>query len=88
MTSRLESLILRRLASEKHYKVGQAIGKDESTISRIASNERGLRIDELEAFFDALGLKVVPADSQMIPSKELEALRYLAQKSLCGVTHE
>lgn len=82
MTSKLESVILRRISSEKNYTVAEAIGKSESTVSRITSGELGVRIGELEAFLTCLGLKVVGIDEQTIAAKELEALRYLASKGL------
>lgn len=84
MSSSLQSLILRQIASVKNSTVAEAIGHDESHVSRVTSDERGLKISELENFFTALGLRVIQCDGQVVqlPKQELEALRVLARKAL------
>lgn len=84
MTDPLQTLILRRLASVKNEEVGRAIGHDESHVSRIGRNERGLRLEELGAFLDALGLKVIEVggDSVTLPKEEVRSLQVLARKGL------
>jgi len=83
-TRNTEALILRRLATVKNQAVGDAIGHDDSHVSRIAANERGLRLRELEAFFKALGLRVIECDGATVtlPANELDALKLFARKAL------
>lgn len=84
MSNSVHSLILRRLASVSNSAVGRAIGHDESHISRIAKGERGIRISELDAFFQALGLRVdeYGGDAVTLPAEEVRAMRVLARKGL------
>jgi len=83
-TRNTEALILRRLATVKNQVVGEAIGHDDSHVSRIAANERGIRLRELEAFFKALGLRVIECDGATVtlPADELDALKLFARKGL------
>jgi len=83
-TRNTEALILRRLATVKNQAVGEAIGHDDSHVSRIAANERGLRLRELEAFFKALGLRVIECDGATVtlPADEFDALKLFARKAL------
>lgn len=82
--SKLESLILRRAGEATHVKVANAIGKDQSTMSRIFAGSTGLNIADLEKFLDALGLSVVElgGDVVHISAQEYRALQVLARKSL------
>lgn len=88
MNSRLESLILRNLATRKNSVVAAAIGKDETCISKISHNDRGLLLSELEAFLRSLGLEVIECEGDVvsIPEEELRALRCLARKALSEIT--
>lgn len=80
----LQTLILRRMASVKHKTVADAIGSDESTVSRMASGERGLSLDKLEAFLAALGMTVIEVggDAVTIPRQKYRALQVLARDAL------
>ena len=82
--SNLEGLILRRVAGVKNATIAQAIGHDEGHVSRITSRERGLRINELGAFFESIGLRVIECDGPVVslPEEELNSIRYLARKAL------
>jgi len=84
MNSTLHALILRQLAGVKNTTVATAIGHDDGHVSRIASGERGLRINELEAFMKSLGLRVIQCDGEIVslPKAEHEALKTLARKGL------
>lgn len=84
MTDPLQTLILRRLAAVKNDAVAQAIGHDESHVSRIGTGERGVRLAELGAFLGALGLKVIEVggDSVTLPAEKLRALKVLARDGL------
>lgn len=80
----LQTVILRRMASVKHKAVADALGTDESTVSRIASGERGIHLERLEAFFRELGLAVVEVggNAVTIPSEKYRALQVLAREAL------
>ena len=51
--------MLRKLAHVKNSTVAQAIGHDDGHISRIASGERGVKLPEMEQFFQSLGLRLI-----------------------------
>ena len=80
----LQTLILRRMASVKHKAVAEAIGADESTVSRMVSGERGLALDKLESFLAALGMTVIEVggDAVTIPREKYRALQVLAREAL------
>jgi len=80
----LHGKILQRVATVKNIAISQAINHDEGHVSHITSGSRGLRINELEGFFSAIGMKVVECDGLMvsIPADELSALKLLARKGL------
>lgn len=82
--SNLESLILRKIAGIKSTTVAAALGHEPGHISRILSNERGLRMNELEAFFKIIGLSVIECNGQIVQmtAAKAEALRTLALESL------
>lgn len=84
MTDTLHGLILRRLAAIKNEAVGLAIGHDGSHVCRIGSCERGVKIDELERFLGALGLRVIEVggDSVTLPAEQVRALKVLARGGL------
>jgi len=84
MNSKIESIILRKIASAKNISVAQSIGHDESFVSRLASGERGIKLCELEGLFNALGLKLIECNGDVVsmPKEEAEALRVLARKTL------
>lgn len=72
--------ILQRVATVKNHDVAAAIGKDESTVSRIVSGESGVKLTDLHPFLACLGLKVVPWGHICIDSAEWEATQVLARK--------
>jgi transcriptional regulator with XRE-family HTH domain len=80
----LQTLVLRRLASVKHKAVAEALGTDESKVSRIASGERGINLERLEAFLRELGLVVVEVggNAVTIPAEKYRALQVLAREAL------
>lgn len=79
---KLSQVILHRLARLKNQSVASAIGKDESTVSRIASGEAGIKIDDLEPFLRALHMKAVDADQVCVDKKVFESYRILAAKAM------
>lgn len=81
-TSNIESMLLRRLAQVHQKTVAEAIGSDETHVSRFASGERGLRIHQLGPALDSLGLKLVDASDVTVDAKYLESLRNLAMRGI------
>ena len=81
-TRNFEADLLRRRSATQDKQIADAIDGDVSFISRFFSGERGLRINQIEPVLRVIGLKVVPADTQLIANEELEALRVLARKAL------
>lgn len=79
---RLSQTILRRLATVKNQDVGDAIGRDESTVSRIASGELGLKLNDLHGFLCALGLKVVDGNQVCVDREVYESYRVLARAAI------
>ena len=80
----IESLLMRRVAAVGQADLAAALDCDKTRISRFFSNEASIRLDELTALFDALGLAVVEVggDSVTLPRRKLDALRTLARESL------
>lgn len=72
--------ILRTVATVKNQVVAQAIGVDDSTITRITSGESGVKLDRLQPFLACLGLKVVPWGHVCIDHDEWEATCVMARK--------
>lgn len=79
---KLAQSILQRLAKVKNQDVGAAIGKDHSTISRIASGEAGVKLDDLHGFLNALGLKVVASNQVCVDREVYESYRILARAAI------
>lgn len=79
---KLLQVILQRVATVKNSTVGDAIGKDESTVSRIVSGESGVRLEVLHPFLAALGLKVVDAGRICIDVEKYNAMLVLAKRAI------
>lgn len=74
--------VLQRLARVKNSAVAEAIGKDESTVSRVASGELGVKLADLQPFLHALGLKCVDAGRVCVDREVYESYKVLAGKAL------
>lgn len=61
-----------------------AIGKDHSTVSRIASGDAGIKLDDLQAFLGALSLKVVDADQVCVNRAVFESYKVLAGAAIAA----
>lgn len=70
-----QTLILQRLASVGQVKVGQALGKSESWVSRWKSEDSEM----LASLLAACGLKVVPVEHRCFPADYIDHLRYFAR---------
>ena len=82
--SNLSSLILRKVAGVKSVTVATALDHSPDHISRILSCERGLKLNEMQTFFDVLGLSVIESSGQIVQmsAEKAQALRTLAMESL------
>jgi transcriptional regulator with XRE-family HTH domain len=80
----LQTLILRRLASTRNRVVAEALGVDDTTVSRISSGERGIPLDKLEKFLGALGIAGVEVGGRhvTISAEKYQALLVLAREAL------
>lgn len=76
----LSQILMQKIAAVKNQTVAQAIRKDESTVSRIVSGETGIKLDDLQAFLNALDLKCVGKNQVCVDRDEFIAYRALAQK--------
>lgn len=74
--------IMQRLARVKSETVAQAIGKDASTVSRVASGELGVKLADLQPFLRALDLKVVDVGRVCVDREVYESYKTLATKAL------
>lgn len=79
---KLVQVILQRVASVKNQAVGEAIRKDESTVSRIVSQEIGIKLDLLQPFLAALQLKIVDANRICIDVEKYNAMLILAKRAI------
>lgn len=79
---KLVQVVLQKLAKAKNQTVAEAIGKDESTVSRIVSGEVGIKLNDLQPFLGSLGLKVVGADQVCIDRAIYESYKTLATAAL------
>lgn len=74
--------ILRRLARLKNHEVAKAMGRDPSLVSRIASEELGVKLSDLHPFLLALGLKLVDANKVCVDRSVYESYKTLAVTAL------
>lgn len=74
--------VLQRLARVKNAAVAQAIGKDESQVSRIAAGDLGVKLADLQPFLAALGLKVVDCNRVCVDRDVYESFKTIATKAL------
>jgi transcriptional regulator with XRE-family HTH domain len=79
---KLSQMVMQRIASVKNQAVADAIGKDQSTVSRIVSGETGIKLDDLQPFLAALDLKVVGANQVCVDRDVYESYRTLARAAI------
>ncbi len=84
IANKTESMLLRKVAEVSQNTVAEAIGRDNSTVSRIFSHQTGIHIDELEDFLRAMNLTIIecPGETITISHDEYQALKFLASKGL------
>lgn len=82
MTAGLYPLILQRMADVKDDAIASAMGCERTKIVKIRSCEHGVKLTDMEAFFSALGLKVVGEDGQVVDTAELHAWMLLVRNSI------
>lgn len=78
----LYETILHRMADGKDAILADAIGCDRTKIVRIRSLEHGVKLDELEPFLRALGLKVVDEDGHVVSEERLRSLLAFARDGI------
>ena len=66
----------------KHSQVAQMLGRDESTISRWASEDMGIKLSDIGPFLAAVGLKVVDSGKVCVDRSVYESYKTLAVKAL------
>ena len=78
----LEGLILRLIASKSETSVAEEIGMSKSAVSKILSNQNGIKLERLGTFFDSIGLMVTDSSEMgelvTVPRRKYVALRDLA----------
>lgn len=77
---KLSQALLRSIAIVKNQAVADALGCDDSTISRIVSGESGIKLLSLHPFLACLGFKVVPVGHVCIDAVEWQAKETLLKK--------
>lgn len=78
--SKIELEIRRGIAQAGSKAVAEAIGGDETLVSRFLSGERGMRIEHIGSMLEKIGLKVVPATDTSVDPVEWQAVQTLASK--------
>lgn len=73
---------MRRLARAKQSSVAHDADMDPSVVNRIASGQMGCKLEHLEAFLRAIGLRVVGIDTEAVDKEEIAALRALSRRYL------
>lgn len=66
----------------KNLTIAEAVGRDESWVSKLVAGETGVKIDQMDNFLESLGMKLVPKDAVVVDEAYLKALRVLAGKEL------
>lgn len=82
MHSKTAVLLLQRFAAVGQTDVSRLTGVDNTQLSHFVGGDRGLRIDQIEPVFSALGLKVVAADAVTVDAEYLGALETLSMRAL------
>ena len=74
--------LMQRFARVKNEAIAAAIGKDQSTVSRMASGEIGVKLIDLHPFLQVLGLKCVDVNRVCVDREVYESYKTLATKAL------
>ena len=78
------NLVGERLRLAKREAVEAALGKGESWATKVINGESGVRVDDLPALLDFLGLQVVPAGNVCVDPELLHAVEAIARKAMAG----
>lgn len=81
--------MLQRIAMASQAEISRQTGIEKTSVHRIVCGERGVLLDEMQAFLGALNLAVIEADggdTVTVPAAEYQALLTLARKALDGAT--
>lgn len=90
MAARNESTLLRAIADAGLTPIANAIGKDQSYVSRFRSGEQGLKMVDVLALLEAVGFKLITAgdDMRIINEEDYKTLLNLANKGLRALNNE
>ena len=71
-----------RLTKAKREAVEAAMGKGESWATKLINNESGVRLDDLPALLQTLGLKIVDASKRCVDPEMLRSYETIARKAM------
>ncbi len=78
--SKTELSIRKGIAMASNKAVAEAIGSDETLLSRFLSGERGIRLEQIGPMLEKIGYKLVPVTDTSVDPDEWAAVRNLASK--------
>jgi transcriptional regulator with XRE-family HTH domain len=80
----IEQLIIERSKQVKQETIARALNKEASTVSKMLSSQTSLRIEELDALFEVLGLVVYEKETEVVhlTVDEWRALKVFSKKGL------
>ena len=84
LSRKASQALLRRLAQKPLAEIAGAIGKDESTASRLRSGEARLTVQEFGDLVSALGLKLVDTDRVCVDRKTYEAMAHINARAMAS----
>ena len=70
------------LAGQKNAVIAALLGCDDSTASRIKHGDLGIRIGQVDALLEQLGMELVPRGSFHVPPDEWLMLKRMARRAL------
>ena len=82
MTRKSSQILLRSLARMPLEQLALALGKDESTASRVRSGEARVTLGEFCELVDVAGMKLVPISKVCVDRQKFEALAVLAAAAM------
>ena len=87
MSRENESTLLRALATRSQQALADAIGRDQSYISKFQSDNVGLKWSEVMALLDAVGLELFDSTNSrvIVDREEYEAFKTLARRYIEGM---
>lgn len=75
-------MLRERLKEAKLTSVDEAVGKGDSWSKKILADESGVRLDDIEPFVNALGLKLVGIDKVCVDRATAQAYETIAKRAM------